>query len=160
MLWRLEMRGVDVGDRWAAVAKQVAARADEHLWPFHDMHYAWALARTQQGQRTDTFMATLRRKADEAGGVWAEVAMPLATALVAHARGDHASAADMIAATLPKLQHIGGSHAQRDIFVQAWMDAAFRSGQGSRLRAMLEERVKARPHVKVHQRDLQRLQAP
>ena len=104
-------------------------------------------------------MATLRRKADEAGGVWAEVAMPLAAALVAHARGDHAGATEMIAATLPKLQRIGGSHAQRDIFVQAWMDAAFRSGQGSRLRAMLEERVKARPGVMVHQRDLLRLQA-
>lgn len=159
MLWRLEMRGVDVGDRWAAVAKEVSMRADEHLWPFHDMHYAWALARTQQGQRTDTFMATLKRKADEAGGVWSEVAMPLATGLVAHARGDHASAADMIGATLPKLQRIGGSHAQRDIFVQAWMNAAFRSGQGSRLRAMLEDRVKTRPGVKIHQRDLQRLQA-
>jgi len=64
----------------------------------------------------------------------------------------------MIAATLPKLQRIGGSHAQRDIFVQAWMDAAFRSGQGERLRAMLEGRAKDRPGVQIHQRDLQRLQ--
>lgn len=158
MLWRLELRGVDVGDRWTAVAREVAARADEHLWPFHDMHYAWALARTQQGQRTDQFLATMKRKADEAGGAWAEVAMPLASALVAQARGDHASAADTMTGLLPQLQRIGGSHAQRDIFVQTWMDAAFRSGQGERLKPVLEERARTRPGVQVHQRDLRRLQ--
>jgi hypothetical protein len=58
---------------------------------------------------------------------------------------------------LPRLHLIGGSHAQRDVFVQAWIDAAFRAGQGTHLRPVLEERVRARPLVGVHRRDLGRL---
>jgi len=87
----------------------------------------------------------------------APLALPLATALVAHARGAHEAAADALGNILPELQRIGGSHAQRDIFVQAWMDASFRAGRGEQLRAMLEERVKARPGVGIHLRDLQKL---
>jgi hypothetical protein len=58
---------------------------------------------------------------------------------------------------LPQLHLIGGSHAQRDLFVQAWIDACFRAGEGSRLRPWLEERARARPGVRVHARDLARL---
>lgn len=159
MLWRLELRGVDVADRWSPVAREVAARADEHLWPFHDMHYAWAFARAGEGARTDRFMATLRQKADATGGVWSAVALPLATALVAQARGRHAEAFDAMGGLLPNLQLIGGSHAQRDIFWQAWIDAGFRAGKGEHLRPVLEERMKARPGVQVHARDFRRLQA-
>ncbi|MBU6156761.1 MAG: tetratricopeptide repeat protein [Alphaproteobacteria bacterium] len=157
LLWRLELRGVDVGNRWQAVAAHVAARADEHLWPFHDMHYVHALARNGDMERTRTFLRTLAQKADAAGGVWSAVAAPLAGAIVDAAQGRFADAATVMEHLLPQLHLIGGSHAQRDIFVQAWIDAAFRAGQSARLRPVLEGRARARPSVGVHRRDLGRL---
>jgi len=157
MLWRLELRGVEVGDRWQSVTARVEARADEHLWPFHDMHYAHALARNGDMIRLERFLRTLESKAQQGPGVWPDVALPLANAIVDAAQGRHAAAAGAMARLLPHLQQIGGSHAQRDIFVQAWIDSAVRAGGGGALRAVLEERVRARPGVAVHRRDLQRM---
>jgi len=157
MLWRLELRGVDVGTRWHAVTQSVAARTDEHLWPFHDMHYIHALARSGDTVRVDAFLRTLGRKAEAAGGVWSAVAAPLAGAIVDAAQGRFADAAPVMERLLPQLHLVGGSHAQRDVFVQAWIDAAFRAGQAARLRPVLDERARARPAVGVHRRDLARL---
>ena len=158
MLWRLELRGIDVGDRWQAAAARVAARADEHLWPFHDLHYVHALARYGDTIRLDRFLHTLDRKAEAAGGVWSAVTRPMAQAIAAAAQGRSAAAAAGMERLLPELHLIGGSHAQRDVFVQAWIDAALRAGEGERLRDTLSARAGARPGVGVHARDLLRLE--
>ena len=44
MLWRLEERGVDVGDRWRELAERCEARTSEHQMVFPDVHYLLALA--------------------------------------------------------------------------------------------------------------------
>ena len=46
LLWRLELAGVDVGDRWAPVAEQWMAHVDDHLLAFNDLHCAFAAARS------------------------------------------------------------------------------------------------------------------
>jgi len=38
MLWRLEERGVDVGDRWNELAERCEARTSEHQMVFPDVH--------------------------------------------------------------------------------------------------------------------------
>ena len=44
LLWRLELYGVEVGDRWAELAGFAAERVHDHANPFNDMHFAMALA--------------------------------------------------------------------------------------------------------------------
>ena len=46
LLWRLELVGVDVGDRWAPVADKWMAHVDDHLLAFNDLHCAFAAARS------------------------------------------------------------------------------------------------------------------
>jgi tetratricopeptide (TPR) repeat protein len=46
LLWRLELEGVDVGDRWAPVADAWMAHAHDHLLAFNDLHCAFAAARS------------------------------------------------------------------------------------------------------------------
>jgi hypothetical protein len=159
MLWRLELRGVDVGNRWAPVAAAVMQRGAEHLWPFHDLHYIHAISRNGSAAQTAGFLTTMTQKAERAGGVWKEVAVPAATAIVACDQGRHDEACDLLTPQLPQLSRIGGSHAQRDIFVQAWIDAAFRARRTTALEHVLAERSQLRPTVAAHRRDLDRLQS-
>ena len=99
------------------------------------------------------------------------VGLPLCEALVAYRRGRFAAAADGLLAARPRLQAIGGSHAQRDVFEQTLVDACMRAGtaaaeeeaagtapagggggeRGARewlqlARALLAERVSERPN--------------
>ena len=122
-LWRLEMRGVDVGARWTPVVEQARGRAGEHILPFHDLHYLYALARAGEPGEADAFLASLRRHAETRTGsaerVWRAVACPCAAGVVAFANDDYASAADSFAVVERDLHLIGGSHAQRHLFVEA-----------------------------------------
>ena len=44
MLWRLEERGVDVGDRWNELAERCETRSSDHQMVFPDVHYLLAIA--------------------------------------------------------------------------------------------------------------------
>ncbi|MEM8935781.1 MAG: tetratricopeptide repeat protein [Pseudomonadota bacterium] len=122
MLWRLELRGADIGERWAPVVEQARARAGDHLFPFHDLHYVFAIARAGEPGEADRFVASMRDRALQSQGlqaqVWGEVAAPLGEALCAFAAGDRTRAGERIAQVMPKLHQIGGSHAQRHVFVE------------------------------------------
>ena len=158
LLWRLEMRGLDVGARWADLADHVARREADHLQPFLDVQYLYALARAGRDREADSLMAGIAEQGRVAPAcarrVWAEVATPLGRGILAHARGRHGMAADLIGPVVPRLGEIGGSHAQRDVFVQTWLDAALKAGRGAEIRAVLGERAAARPDIAIHRRQL------
>ena len=46
LLWRLELAGVDVGDRWGRVARAWMAHVEDHVLAFNDLHCALAAARS------------------------------------------------------------------------------------------------------------------
>lgn len=121
MLWRLEMRGVDVGERWAPVVAEVRRRAREHILPFHDLHYLYALARAGAEGEADAFLLSLRQQAELSPdkAFWRETGVPAAEGVRAFAAGDMRAAASHLARALPALQRVGGSHAQRHLFVEA-----------------------------------------
>lgn len=138
MLWRLEMRGVDVGARWAPVLEQVRRRAGEHILPFHDLHYLYALARAGEPGEADLLLDSLTRHAeasvDPYREFWRETGMPAARAVRAFAAGDYAASAEGFARALPRLERVGGSHAQRHLFVEANEMAAANAGRVSATR--------------------------
>ncbi|MEM9168836.1 MAG: tetratricopeptide repeat protein [Pseudomonadota bacterium] len=139
MLWRLEMRGVDVGARWDPVVAQARRRVGEHVFPFHDLHYLYALARAGAPGEADAFLASMRRHArgvePRARSAWADACVPCAEAMIAFANDDYARAADRLGAASGALQLVGGSHAQRAVFAEARAAAfaacAARSGAGA-----------------------------
>jgi hypothetical protein len=128
MLWRLEMRGVDVGARWTPVVEQVRRRAGEHILPFHDLHYLYALARAGAEGEACAFMESLKAHAEAAPGpckdFWRGVGMPAAEGVLAFAKNDCERAAGSLARALPELHLAGGSHAQRHVFVEAFERAS------------------------------------
>lgn len=150
-LLRLELRGIDVGERWPPVAERVKARGYEHLLPFHDLHYAYALARAGDEGEAERFLDSLAQRISgmhpSAQRVWRDVALPAAKGLVAHAVQRFADAVRFLAPIMSHLQDVGGSHAQRDLFAQILIDAQWRSGDINHAARELQQRVSLRPEA-------------
>jgi tetratricopeptide (TPR) repeat protein len=156
-LWRLELAGASTGNRWAPVAEKIAARGFEHVLPFHDMHFAYALARSGETALADSFLHSLERHAvAHRNGVWAMVAFPVAQALVAHARGDHARASMLLLPQLGQLHRLGGSHSQRDVLLQAWIVSASRARDNSAIEDVLAKHIRHRAQIGTIRRFIER----
>ena len=138
MLWRLEMAGADVGDRWRPILRQVRKRAGEHILPFHDLHYAYALARAGAPGEAEVFLDSMSRSAGShpasSRTTWAAIAAPAALGVVEFARGRQLEAIAALGPVEARLQFIGGSHAQRAVFSEALARA--RSSESAQHRAL------------------------
>lgn len=131
LLARFELAGIDVGARWHDVAEHLETRLDDHVLPFLDLQYLYGLARAGRPE-ADTLLRGIEAFAPTAPSAtraaWERVCVPAARGLLAHARGDMAGAIEGLGLALPRLIEIGGSHAQRDLFEQAWLAALMREG--------------------------------
>lgn len=143
LLARLEVAGLDVGERWTDLADYLVVRADDVVQPFLTLQYLYGLARAGRPE-ADALLAAVRRAAldapDHVRETWREVALPAAEGLIAHARGDDAAALRGLRAALPRLADIGGSHAQRDLFEQLILSALLRADRLSEAQQALELR--------------------
>ena len=148
LLWRLESEGVDVGDRWAEVAEHCAEHATDQLLAFVDAHHAVALARAGNGAVLADQRAGMERAARADGSqatVYLDVAIPVCEAAAAYCGGDYGRAADLLDGVRYELRRIGGSHAQRDLFVQMQIEANICAGRTARAKALIAERAERRP---------------
>lgn len=136
LLARLALVGVDVGARWQDLAPYLAARTHDHVMPFLDLQYLYGLAKAERSgadrPEADVLMRNLQahataQKDRAAAHTWQKVALPAARGLLAHARGQWRIASQQLGMALPQLQAIGGSHAQRDLFVRIHQDASARA---------------------------------
>jgi tetratricopeptide (TPR) repeat protein len=134
MLARLEIAGVPVGRRWDDVAKVVRENSGGSVLAFVDAHYALAL-----GEMPALHAGGLT------GRIHADFGRALCEAMVAWRAGDHTRAADLLAPLRTQLVRVGGSHAQRDLFVLILIDAALRSGKKSLAQSVASERSRLRP---------------
>ncbi|MGZ5912531.1 MAG: tetratricopeptide repeat protein [Reyranella sp.] len=132
LLARLELAGADVGDRWQDVASYLATRVQDHVLPFLDVQYLYGLARAGRPE-AQALLRDIEAHAAQAPAhsqaVWQQVAVPAGRGLLAHARRDWAAAAEQLGLALPNLEQIGGSHAQRDLFLRVHRDALVRGGR-------------------------------
>ncbi|WP_207717625.1 tetratricopeptide repeat protein [Caenimonas soli] len=132
LLARLELVGVDVGNRWQDLGNYLAPRVHDHVLPFLDMQYLYGLARAGRDE-ADILMRNIETHAASLTGpsadAWQSVCLPASRGLLAHARSDFHRAADELGRALPRLVEIGGSHAQRDLFTQVHRHALARSGR-------------------------------
>jgi predicted Zn-dependent protease len=149
LLLRLEMEGVDVGDRWGEVARAASERTADHLLAFADVHYAIALAAAGGEGEADRFVAGLESYATQPADTQAEVmrvcGRELAEAVVAARRRAFGKAVELLLPLRAAVKALGGSHAQRDLFEQVLIHAAIADGRLNLARALLSERLARRP---------------
>jgi tetratricopeptide (TPR) repeat protein len=151
LLMRLELRGVEVGERWQELAPHLKARIHEHALPFQDLHYIYALSQANQTDQVTEMLLSMQAHAKTADSsvqrVWNEVAMPAARGIAAYARGQWERAIGELSPILSRLHTLGGSHAQRDLFEQIYLDAWLRAQQNHEALKLLEKRYIARRYI-------------
>jgi tetratricopeptide (TPR) repeat protein len=148
LLWRLEMTGVDVGDRWEKVAGQAEATLDDQMLAFTDSHVSMALARSGRGEALARHRQILAERAD--GGGWsgalaAEATLPLTDSISDYFNGDFDKAVNGFLTCREEWSRVGGSHAQRDLYAQALLDAAVKAGRKPLAEALIAERATMHP---------------
>jgi hypothetical protein len=142
LLARMEISGIEVGDRWRDLAEHLASRVHDTVLPFLTMQYLYGLARAGRHE-ADALLEAVRQKARGSTlphDVWREVALPACEGLIAHARGDFESACRHLSVAMPRMLEAGGSHAQRDLFDQIELDAIVKSGRLTLAQQRLEMR--------------------
>jgi hypothetical protein len=143
LLWRLERLGVDIGGRWAELAEIARRRRADTTLVFASLHSLIALVALGDRAAAAELVMALQVRAQGSGDqarVAADLGLPLArviTGLGGTGMGGERGSLDRLAHALPQ---IGGSNAQRDLFVLALAEAASRRGDAPALRAIGDAR--------------------
>ncbi|HEX2493955.1 MAG TPA: tetratricopeptide repeat protein [Steroidobacter sp.] len=149
LLWRLTLRGVDVGERWRALAHCWEPFIEHAYYAFNDAHAIMAFVGAQRFDLAQSTLAAMERKADGSSDANAamtrEVGIPLARALIAFGAGRYPQAVDFLSQIRTIAYRFGGSHAQRDLIHLTLVEAALRSNQPRLARALVAERTQLKP---------------
>jgi tetratricopeptide (TPR) repeat protein len=157
LLWRLDLLGGDVGNRWHELAAIWQGHADGKCLVFTDIHAAMAELRSGEEARVEQRLAAMRETAASpaaAAELYRTVGIPIVEALSAFHRGAYGETVDLLLRTRLDLWQIGGSHAQRDVIEWTLTEAALRAGQKDVALALAHERLGGRPASAPNQRFL------
>jgi hypothetical protein len=146
MLWRLQLRGVDVDTRWQALAERWTPLAGAGNYAFNDMHAMMAFTGAGRDDCAAALLnaqaAAMQAEGDNAGFT-REVGHAATLAIQAHAEGRYGEVVQLLRPIRHIANRFGGSHAQRDLIDLTLIDAARRDGQHALLQALLNERASA-----------------
>lgn len=159
LLWRLHLRGVDVGDRWKPVAEAWRPHARAGNYAFNDAHAVMAFIGAGLDEEVAGVQAAQQeavQRNDDNAAFTREVGQPVVAALKAFADGDYGFSVDALRSVRGIAQRFGGSHAQRDLLDLTLIESAWRSGNLNLARALTAERLQLKSTspwaVALHQR--------
>jgi hypothetical protein len=136
LLWRLGQHGVEVGRRWDELAEIARRRCRETTLVFASLHNLMALVASGDAAAARELAAAIACHGivgdDDQAAVAAAVGADLARLIV-----EGAADAALPAQLARRLPAIGGSHAQRDVFVRTLAAAAAEAGHGATADAVL-----------------------
>jgi tetratricopeptide (TPR) repeat protein len=130
LLERLELEGLNVGNRWEELADIAERRVHDRRLVFADLHYLIALLGAGRGPSAMTLVHGLMATSDTTtnGALTEQLGAPAAAGLMAFHSGRYSDAMRLLEPVMDRLQPIGGSHAQRDVFEQVYLESLIRSG--------------------------------
>ena len=149
LLWRLNLSGGEVGDRWQELADCWDDHADGQTYPFNDLHAAMAYLGAGREARLAQLLTDLERNAAatiETAQWIGRVALPLIDGFRAFWQGQYQRCVQTLLPVRLIAQQFGGSHAQRDIIDWTVTEAALRAGNRAVAVALSNERAALKPH--------------
>jgi hypothetical protein len=118
LLWRVQLQGHDVGDRFRALAAAWAPRIDERFCSFSDVHAMLAFVGAGDGPRVQQLLRSLEAahaRPTRHGATTRQLGLPACRALAAFGQGRYTAAIEGLAGLPAEAHRLGGSHAQRDV---------------------------------------------
>ena len=170
ILWRLQLLGQDMSAQFRALvhgwgldeahaghAHEPAANSLSQTpghYAFNDVHAVLALLGAGEQARAESWVARCAEQALKSSDasrnnhtMAREVGLPLMRGVCALARGEADTATQLIAPVLGHAARLGGSHAQRDLINQTLLAAAAQGSHRNLGRALLNERLMAKPET-------------
>lgn len=148
MLWRLYLRGIDVGDRWNPIADQWTPLADAGNYAFNDAHAMMAFVGAGRTDAAETILAAQHEAMahdDDNALFTREVGHPVTRAIKAFGAGDYNKTVELLRQVRTIAHRFGGSHAQRDLLDLTLIEAALRADQHALAKALTAERLTWKP---------------
>lgn len=147
LLWRLHLRGIDVGERWQALADRWAPLTTAANYAFNDMHAMMAFVAAWRPDSARTLLEAQNAAAergDDNAGFTLEVGQAATRAIAAFAEGRYEQVVQLLRPVRHVAHRFGGSHAQRDVLERTLIEAARRAGMTRLFEALMNERASAK----------------
>jgi hypothetical protein len=148
LLWRLELRGMNLGKRWAALANCWNREPFRGQRAFNLVHAVIAFTAAGETGLARRIAALLRDdEATRSANTTQDLALALrlSEALQAFGRGHYSEAVAELSAVRAIANRCGGSVAQCDLIHLTLVEAALRSQRAQLARALTAERTARKP---------------
>lgn len=167
MLYRLQMEGVPLGQRWQTVLPVTQKHTRDHILLFNDAHFLMASLGARDLQTTRELLTTLQEASKSPGEncqhqLAKDVGLPLCQALLEAENGNPDRVLELLLPIRYRIVQIGGSNAQRDVFNQLLIHAAMTctsSVHKNVARSLLMERDALKPNSPLTERLIRRAAA-
>ncbi|KAM9481306.1 tetratricopeptide repeat protein 38 isoform 2-T2 [Clarias gariepinus] len=164
LLYRLEMEGVSVKDRYRELLQVTEPHTEDHTLIFNDLHFLMVSLGCKETGITQRIVESLRELSKEPEEnhqhqLASTIGLPMCQAMVEYDEGNYSKTVELLKPLRYRLVQIGGSDAQRDIFNQLLIHAAMKSQDKHHqkyARCLLVERDAARLNSPLTARLIQR----
>ena len=150
MLMRLEILGVNVKTRCETIAEIATQRTKARLRPFDDLHFLMTLVMSERFVEADEllssmqdFVASSDNEEVTINRIYEVAAIPVGQSFISYAKGDYDSVVVIMIEARYSMRVLGGSWAQRDVWVRMLIDSAIKSGRTKVAIGLLAERLAA-----------------
>ena len=160
LLWRLQLRNIEVSGRWRVLADRWEVHSLNGVRPFYIVHAMMAFAAAGRTAAAARVFEALPHT--DASGVSPSppedaLAAPFCEALLAFARSDYAACVEWLVRVRHIADRCGGSLAQCDLIHLTFTEAALRARKARLARALVAERAAQKPASLLNQLLQQRL---
>lgn len=160
MLYRLEMEGVCVQDRYRELFHITKPHTDDHVTLFNDVHFLMVSLGLKDNGTSRRLLEGLQELARAPGDnqqhqMAKSVGVPLCQAMMEFDQGNYNQSMELLYPLRYRIVDIGGSDAQRDVFNQLLIHSAIKSDNTRHQklgRCLLVERDSVRPNSPLTQR--------
>lgn len=160
VLWRLYLEGEALGDRMEVLAESWKQKSEQLFYSFNDAHAMIAFAATSDHDSARKLLDDIKEYVSHGDNVAtnhrmsANVGLPVCEAIYAFTQGDYNTVVSKLMSIKTITAQFGGSHAQRDIIARTLLDAAIRANNKTMARALVNERLIARPNSPYNKKKL------
>jgi hypothetical protein len=160
LLWRLQLRNIEVGGRWRTLADRWEMHSLNGVRPFYVVHAMMAFAaagRATAAARVFEALPHTGARAPLPSPPEEALAAPFCAALFAFARSDYAVCVEWLVRVRHIADRCGGSLAQCDLIHLTFTEAALRARKARLAGALVAERAAQKPASRLNQLLQQRL---